>query len=276
VSAAPALRRTVVLVVLLVTAGAALAACGGDDGKTPPSGMETGGVPNATLLRASEWELDQQASKLGTVARGTTVTARFGTDGSLSGSSGCNSYVTTYKVAGATLTVAPEIAGTLRMCSGPVTRVEAAYLARLPEAASYGIADSVLTIETSGKGGPLVYHAVNAEDALTGKWEVLNYFRPGAVVSPVLGSTLTAEFAAGTISGSSGCNQYTGPYEAKGTSITIGPLASTLRACADPAVDQQETDYLAALALARTFSVAGGNLTLFRDDGGIAVTFGKA
>ena len=53
----------------------------------------------------------------------------------------------------------------------------------------------------------------------------------------------------------------------------IGPLASTLRACADPAIDQQERDYVAALELARTFSLAGGNLTLLREDGGIAVTF---
>ena len=256
------------LVLAVVTAGALLAACGGDD-----DGGGDGGGKNQSLV-GPEWELDQQASKLGTPSRGVTVTARFGSDGSLTGNSGCNNFATTYAVDGKQLTVASQIAGTRRLCAGPANNVEAAYLARLPKAESFAIDATVLTITTSSD--PLVYRAVNAKDALAGKWEVLNYFRPGAVVSPVLGSTLTAEFADGTISGNSGCNQYTGPYEAEGTSITIGPLATTLRACADPAVDQQETDYLAALALARTFSVAGGNLTLFREDGGIAVTFAKA
>ena len=90
------------------------------------------------------------------------------------------------------------------------------------------------------------------------------------------GSTLTATFASGQISGDSDCNRYSGPYEVDGTKIAIGPLASTLRACADPAVDEQEQQFLAALGLARTLSLDGGNLTLLRDDGGIAVTLQRS
>ena len=232
-------------------------------------------MPSASKLRANEWVLDQEASNLGTAPTG-AVTARFGGDGALTGNGGCNDYSTSYEVDGSSLTVSARIATTQRLCTGLVAGVERAYLARLPKATSYGIARGVLTIETSAKAGPLVYRAVNAADALAGKWEVLSFFRPGAVTSPVVGSTLTAEFADGTVSGDAGCNRFTGPYEASGTSITIGPLASTLRACADPAVGQQESEYVAALELARTFSVAGGNLTLFREDGGIAVTFAKA
>jgi heat shock protein HslJ len=265
------LRRSLALLAVVLVAGSVLAACGGGGGGDGGGG----GRADVSKLRGNEWVLDQEASNLGTIGPTGTVTARFG-ENVVSGSAGCNNYSAPYEVDGSSLTLSAQIATTQRLCAGLIGGVESAYLARLAKARSYGIAGDVLTIETSAKAGPLVYRAVNADDALAGKWEVLNSFRPGAVTSPVPGSTLTAEFADGTISGNSGCNQYTGPYEASGTSITIGPLASTLRACADPAVGQQETEYLAALELARTFSVAGGNLNLFREDGGIAVTFAKA
>ena len=64
-----------------------------------------------------------------------------------------------------------------------------------------------------------------------------------------------------------------GPFDVRGSStIRIGPLASTLRACADPAVDTQEQQFLAALELARTYQVTGNQLTLFREGDTIAVT----
>jgi heat shock protein HslJ len=219
--------------------------------------------------------LDQRASRIGSVVRTVVVTATFSSDGMLSGDSGCNRYSTTYTVAGSTMTVRGPIAATSMACDEPAMRAEQAYLTRLPKAKSYAIDGRVLTIETSG-GAPLVYRALDPDEALAGDWVVVNYFRPGAVVSPVAGSELTATFDQGQISGDSGCNQFSGAYRVDGTKIAIGPLASTLRACADPAVDQQASEYLAALELARTFTTAGGNLTLLRDDGGIAVTFQRA
>lgn len=93
-----------------------------------------------------------------------------------------------------------------------------------------------------------------------------------------------AHFASNKVSGASGCNSYSasytvdgnsfgGPYEVTGDTITLGPLASTPRACADDAVQTQEQQYFAALALATTYQVTGNRLELFRADGGIAVSF---
>jgi heat shock protein HslJ len=58
--------------------------------------------------------------------------------------------------------------------------------------------------------------------------------------------------------------------------IRVGPLASTLRACADPALDTQEQQYLAALGLAKTYRVTGDTLTLFREGDTIALTAQRA
>lgn len=266
------LRRTWVLVVVVVLAGSVLAACGGDDDGRSGGGASSGGGGAADQpLEGTQWILDQQATKLTVVTPEAVVSAQFSSDGTLTGNSGCNRYTTSYAVKGSSMTIG-QPAGTLIACAAPVMRVEQAYLSRLPKAQSFSIDGTVLTIETGGEG-PLVYDALDPEKAVAGDWIVTGYFRPGAIVSPVAGSELTATFDAGQVSGNSGCNQYSGPYEVDDTKITIGPLASTLRACADPAVDQQEREYLAALELARTFSLDGGNLTLLREDGGIAVSF---
>jgi heat shock protein HslJ len=256
-------RRSLVLVALvtltLVAAGATPAAAG--SGEDPVEQPFVGTV----------WILDQRASRLGAIAPSVSVTAQFAADGRLTGNDGCNLYSTTFTSQGRRLAIDSPIGGTLVACSGAVGRVADRYRARLPKARSYRVRGSVFTVRTTDR--PLVYRALDPEAAVAGDWEVTGYYRTDAIVSPIAGSTLTATFADGTISGDSGCNRYTGPYEVDDTKIAIGPLASTLRACADPAIDQQEREYVAALELARTFDLAGGNLTLLREDGGIAVSF---
>jgi len=70
------------------------------------------------------------------------------------------------------------------------------------------------------------------------------------------------------LSGNSGCNTYNGGYEASGTTLKVGPLVSTQKACATPAgVMEQEQQYLAALQNAATYEIAGNTLTI-RDASG--------
>lgn len=63
----------------------------------------------------------------------------------------------------------------------------------------------------------------------------------------------TLSFAAdGTVSGSSGCNQYSGAYRRDGSSLTFGGIASTLMGC-EGERGLQETAFLAALNGATTW-----------------------
>jgi heat shock protein HslJ len=69
------------------------------------------------------------------------------------------------------------------------------------------------------------------------------------------GVSATLVFAEGQVSGSSGCNTFSGPYTVSGpVSIDIGPLVSTRMACPEPAMTF-ETTYLAALDGATTWAV---------------------
>ena len=80
---------------------------------------------------------------------GTTLTADFGKDGTLSGNSGCNTYSGGYKVNGDQITIGP-LASTMMACSDPVgvMEQEAQYLAALQSAATYQIEGNVLQLRT--------------------------------------------------------------------------------------------------------------------------------
>ena len=80
--------------------------------------------------------------------------------------------------------------------------------------------------------------------------------------APLRGTELTSEFTAKRrVSGSAGCNRYTGTYKVSGSTIRILPLATTRKACAEP-IERQETAFLNILSRARSFVVSGGTLTL--------------
>ena len=49
--------------------------------------------------------------------------------------------------------------------------------------------------------------------------------------------------------------------------MTVGMLASTLMACADEAMMQQEADFMAALGQVTSYTLSGSQLTLQTADG---------
>jgi heat shock protein HslJ len=122
----------------------------------------------------------------------------------------------------------------------------------------------------------LVYSAA-AANPLEGSWNVTGYNNgKQAVVSVAAGTELTANFGAdGKLSGSAGCNNYTASYQTDGNKISIGPAATTRKAC-EQAVMDQETQYLAALATAATYRIDGNKMELRTADGAMAATFQKA
>jgi heat shock protein HslJ len=83
------------------------------------------------------------------------------------------------------------------------------------------------------------------------RWQVTDYADPGnttGMTTVLLGTNLTVDFSADNkIGGSAGCNAYSGSYQLDGQSLTIpGPLAMTMKACAED-VMAQETVFLTNL-----------------------------
>ena len=257
------MRRSVMLVVaagLLLAAAPATSAAAAS--ARPP-------------LRGTNWVLTDRVS-LGTPLDDVAVNAVFDAK-RVSGTSGCNGYTSSYTTNGSRMTITNDGVSTLIACEGAAGKVEPKYLDALSRVGRWRIIGTTLTLSTRTGRRLLVYRASVGAQALRGSWEVTSLYTGNAISSPVAGSALTLKFTSDTASGDSGCNTYTGPFEVSGNdAITLGPFASTLRACADAAVGTQEQQYLAALALAKTYEVTGNQLTLFRDGGTIAVTAERA
>jgi heat shock protein HslJ len=85
----------------------------------------------------------------------------------------------------------------------------------------------------------------------------------------------TARFEGGMVSGSTGCNRFTGPYSVEGDTLELGAIASTRMACVPPA-DAVEREFLAALERVEHWRSDGGSLVLLGDGGcGVAPLRGR-
>lgn len=251
---------------LLVLVGMALSACG-------PSGSDTAGT--GLPLEGTPWTLQSYTEDGGTVevAEGVTVTARFD-EGRVYGSAGCNRYTAGYILDGDALTIDPA-ASTLMACPEPASSVEAAYLAALARTARYSTDDTTLAL-VDADGTSLLTFTESDEASLVGPtWSATGINNgTGGVVSLMSDSEVTAVFAEdGTVSGNAGCNTYAGPFTEDGTAISIGPLASTERACEDPELTAQEAQFLAALQRATQHSIDVTTLELRDDSGALQVSF---
>jgi heat shock protein HslJ len=226
-------------------------------------------------LTSQVWGLTELLGK--PPVAGTGISAQFTTDGKLSGSAGCNRYAGSYTVSGSNLTIATPLASTMMMCDQDVMAQETIYLITLGEAKTFTVKQDKLTL-MSEDGKALATYQAESQDLAGSDWEVTGYNNgKQAVVSVLAGTSLTASFGKdGALSGNSGCNTFSGPYTLDGNQITIGPLASTMMMCSDPAgVMDQEAQYLAALQSAATYQREGNVLELRTKDGALAATFSK-
>ena len=265
------LRFSAVAGLLLV----AIAGCSSSGSSSDDTAQTLTNNPGVPPLVHTHWILSA-STDLGVPMTGVAVSAGFAS-GRITGTSGCNAYNAPYQANAPKLTIGPDIASTQVSCSPVPTAVEHAYLALLPKVTSYTIKGLRLSLRDAAGTTVLGYTASTGSDEVAGKWTVTTYYTGTAVQSVINGSTLTADFADGRVSGESGCNSYRGPYQlTPGAAITMGPFTSTRVACANPELQAQEQHFLDALGLATKYQVTGDSLGLLRSDGGVAATFERS
>ena len=197
----------------------------------------------------------------------------FASQGSLSGSTGCNSFSGTYTSSGSSLSMKLG-AMTQKACGAAALQAqEHGITTQLPSVTTYHVASAVLTL--SGSGGSVLFTYRHAATGLTGStWRVTGVNNgKGAVESTSATNKLTARFAADdSFHGFGGCNEMSGPYKLTGAGgLSIGPLAATKKAC-EQAVDQLEAQYNTALGHVAAYEIAGSTLTLRDTNGATQVT----
>lgn len=231
----------------------------------------------STSLTGTLWQLtayNNGAGAMVSAAAGVETTAVFNDDGSLNGRGGCNNYFTSFTVEGQNLTIGEAIGSTMMACEDAVMQQETAFLAALPAAATYQIRGDVLEIRAADGALLASFVAVPAASLSGMTWQLTSYNNGlEAVVSVLPESEVTAVFSEdGRLSGNAGCNRFTTSFEAANGAISIGPIASTMMACAED-VMQQETAFLAALGSAATYTIESDRLELRDANGALLAAF---
>lgn len=109
------------------------------------------------------------------------------------------------------------------------------------------------------------------------KWRLQSMGARGAEKTAEGTAPLLLQFeAGGKVSGSGGCNTFGGSYKVNGQNLTISELVSTLRACADEKIGDQESRYLKALQQTTRFTLAGDSLVIEYGEGQTVLNFSRA
>ncbi|MBK8050000.1 MAG: transporter substrate-binding domain-containing protein [Anaerolineales bacterium] len=153
------------------------------------------------------------------------------------------------------------------------------YRYRLEATNDSGAQSTAEAAVTSGEVTPTpVAEAVAVQPSeLNGKRFILTGYRDlaGAQVPPLAGSQITIKFSDdGRLSGSAGCNNYSGSFMASDGALTLPPIAATRKFCAEPlGVMAQEAQYLSVLQTAGAYQLDGSQLTLLDGAGNVVAAY---
>jgi len=95
-------------------------------------------------------------------------------------------------------------------------------------------------------------------------WILESYGEKGNLQTALEDTEITIEFknADSKFGGSGGCNRYFGGYEINKNELIIRPpIGSTMMACPEPIMDQEQA-YLKLLETTETFQIQNGKLTI--------------
>jgi uncharacterized lipoprotein YbaY/heat shock protein HslJ len=106
-----------------------------------------------------------------------------------------------------------------------------------------------------------------------GEWTLVRFGPADAPQPAVAGQPATLTFAAGQLSGSTGCNRIAGGYEATATTITFGQLLVTAAACAGEELGRQEQAIITALRGPAPYAIEGDQLRISYDGGRQALVY---
>lgn len=194
--------------------------------------------------------------------------------GQATGSGGCNRFFGSYVVDGQMLTFGP-LGMTQMLCQGPAQDVEDAYLAALGSVAYWALADDgTLSLQDADQNEVLAFSAGGGGIEGT-TWLLREQAVDGSMSTVPKGVLVSLRMADGVAGGNGGCNRYNTSYTLEGSSLTFGPVASTLMACPDPA-GSVEAAYLANLAAVAAWTSDGSALTLSDASGASLLSYEAA
>ncbi len=252
--------RTLGLSVLL-TLAATTAACAGDGAATAPQdpAVLTGRAFVSTAVSGPP------------IPGGGPLVVEFPESGRIAATAGCNRSVGAVDLADGVLR-ADRLASTLMSCPPPIDGADTWLSDLFAAQPRWHLDGDVLTLDGGDVSVSLLDRTVADPDrpVVGTQWVLTELVTATAVsTSRVLekaAPTLTVA-ADGTVSGSTGCNRFTGNAAVGDTALTFGPLATTRAACPDPELADIESAVLAVLSGEVRYTVEGAQMRLTAADG---------
>ncbi len=254
--------RTVVVAIAAVAA-LALSACGSDgsDAARDTDG-DTGGdaSPTADDLDGRAFEsTDVTGYEL---VDGTTIALTFDDD-RMSVNAGCNTLMGGYSIDDGSL-IADELAMTMMACDEPLMAQDTWLNEFLSSAPQVGLDDETLTL--TGEEATLTFSEIADAELEGTTWTVVGII-DGDSVSSVPEGAASFVITDGTIALSPGCNTGGGDVEVGDTTLTFGPLVTTMMACTDDALTELETAVLTVLDGEVEYQIDGNSLVITAPSG---------
>ncbi len=97
-------------------------------------------------------------------------------------------------------------------------------------------------------------------------WTLVSYGSADNPQTVLDGAPITIQFSEGGVTGSTGCNSYHGAFQFDNGAISFTPLATTLKACDQPIMDQEKA-FLDAMTTTTNYTLNGNQLTITYKDG---------
>lgn len=239
-----------------------LAACGGT-------------TVDSTDSLEGQWEIEQIADESGTLTPpvdGTFPYLSFGgvqtDDTTVEGNTGCNGFSGPVEVGADGSFDSGNFIVTLMACPDGVGTQEGLILSHMSAADTWAVDGDTASLSS---GGAVVLALSRIDTSLAGSfWMVTSINNQSGGVQSVLAGTepMLAFQTDGLLFGTTGCNDLTGVYNFKESSIQIVELSVNRGFCETPdGVMDQEQNLMAALENAATYTIDGLSLNL-RDEGG--------
>ncbi|MFZ2528576.1 MAG: META domain-containing protein [Rhodococcus sp. (in: high G+C Gram-positive bacteria)] len=189
----------------------------------------------------------------------------------IAATAGCNRATGTVDLTGGIVRT-EQLASTMMACPPPQDGADA-WLTALFEADPRWTVDGdaltltgdAVTVSLSDK------KVVDPDRPLTGtEWVATTLYTPEATMTSLALETSAPTLTVaedGSVSGSTGCNRFTGSAQIGDGTLTFAPLATTMMACTDPEVAEIESHILAVLNGETTYAIDASTLRITAPNG---------
>jgi heat shock protein HslJ len=202
---------------------------------------------------------------------GGPLIVEFPEPGHIAATAGCNRFAGSVDLADGALS-APTLAGTMMACPPPLDGADGWLSSLFSGSPEWSLDGDDLTL-TGGETTVFLTDkkVVDPDRPITGtEWALTTVRTADAVMSSAAleNAAPTLVLAEdGQVSGSTGCNRFTGTAQVGDGTLAFGPLATTRAACIDPELTEIENHVLAVLSGETTYVVDGTEMTLTASNG---------